>query len=94
MTKLEPPNTISWIAVIVSVVVFCVGLVLNVDARRINERYSNDHDILQTIMNKDTQRDQRIVENAKQLATLLEITRANSANIADLRAIIQKHLGM
>jgi len=85
-----PMNTTSWIAILVSVIVFSVGLVLNVDARRVNERWANDHALLNTIMEKDTSRDNRITQNSVQIATLIEISRANASKLDRIDTALQK----
>ena len=87
-------NTVSWVAILASVIVFSTGLVLNVDSRRINEQYANDHEVIAAIMVKDTARDARIESNARQIAALLEITKNEQASITELKALLQKHLGM
>jgi signal transduction histidine kinase len=88
-----PMNTTSWIAILVSVIVFSVGLVLNVDARRVNERWANDHALLNTIIAKDTNRDNKITQNSVQIATLIEIARDNASHLDRLENIISKREG-
>jgi len=89
-----PMNTTSWIAILVSVIVFSVGLVLNVDARRVNDRWANDHELLNTVMAKDTNRDNRINQNSVQIATLIEISRANASKLDRIEAVLQKKAGL